>query len=42
MRAPGDVGNRLRRASMVMLSAELVGRDANDAPSLMDDLRQAG
>jgi hypothetical protein len=28
MRVPGDIGHRLRRASMVMLSAELVGREA--------------
>ena len=27
LRVPGDIGRQLRRASMVMLSAELVGRD---------------
>jgi len=43
LRVPGDIGRQLRRASMVMLSDELVGRAAADqAWAEMDDLRQVG
>ena len=45
LRVPGDIGRQLRRASMVMLSAELVGRDpvAEEAWAAgSDEIRQAG
>lgn len=41
MRVPGDIGRQLRRASMVMLSDELVGREAAWATAT-DPMRQAG
>jgi hypothetical protein len=41
MRVPGDIGRQLRRASMVMLSDELVGREAAWTTAA-DPLRQAG
>jgi len=43
LRVPGDIGRQLRRASMVMLSDELVGREAAELVwAEMDDLRQVG
>lgn len=50
LRVPSDIGRQLRRASMVMLSAELVGRDGAAAEqtdeqhwaNYPDDMRQTG
>lgn len=36
LRVPSDIGRQLRRASMVMLSAELVGRDDQAADQLTE------
>ena len=43
LRVPSDIGRQLRRASMVMLSTELVGRDDQAADqAYWGDMRQTG